>query len=79
VGAAGADAVMAARRDEVGAAGRRSEAKLFSVIDDHSRYAVIGVVGARASRRALCAAYFAAPAFARTSSRVTRLRLLNRV
>jgi hypothetical protein len=44
VGAAGADAVMAARRDGVDAAAGQSEAKLISGIDNHSQYAVIGIV-----------------------------------
>jgi transposase InsO family protein len=37
-----------------------SEAKLISGIDDHSRFAVIAVVVARASGRAVCAAFTAA-------------------
>jgi hypothetical protein len=37
-----------------------SEAKLISGIDDHSRFAVIGVVVARATSRAVCAAFVAA-------------------
>lgn len=37
-----------------------SEAKLVSGIDDHSRFAVIGVVVARATSRAVCAAFVAA-------------------
>jgi len=34
-----------------------SEAKLISGVDDHSRYAVIGAVVARASGRAVFAAF----------------------
>ena len=37
-----------------------SEAKLISGIDDHSRFAVIAVVVARATGRAVCAAFTAA-------------------
>jgi len=39
-----------------------SEAKLISGIDDHSRFSVIGVVVARATGRAVCAAFTAAMA-----------------
>ena len=37
-----------------------SEAKLISGVDDHSRYAVIAAVVARASSRAVCAAFVSA-------------------
>ena len=42
------------------AAGRVTEAKLISGIDDHSRYSVIGKVVPRASARAVCTAFMEA-------------------
>jgi hypothetical protein len=56
VGARGADVAVADGRHGWGVAGRRTECKLVTGIDDHSRYCVVAHLVVQATGRAVCQA-----------------------